>query len=174
MKSTNLADPQRPIVAAVAMAYCRPKMMKRIVHFLGQCEVQAIHFYRPFLSDKSYETSSFYSDKEILETYQLGLSQVRKTGNLDVTFHTHLRPFLEDFLSKKYERILVTEPDSVQAKKSEMNFQWDLLMFGPEKGYTDRELQMLKAMNLEMRSFSQSHFRLESAVPFIFGCLSGN
>jgi RsmE family RNA methyltransferase len=166
--------PCDPVVRRVALAYCRPKMMKRIVHFLGQCRVSEIYFYRPFLSDKSYETSGFYSAVEVKEAYDLGLSQIRASQEFEVQFHSHFKPFLEDVLLKTFaaNSILVTEPDARPWDAKKQTQAPEVVIFGPEKGFTERELLLMNEMGLDLRSFAPMHLRLESAVPFVFGKLT--
>ena len=161
------------IVSSVALAYCRPKMMKRIIHFMGQCQVEELLFYRPFLSAKSYEKSSLYTAAEVKESYSLGLSQIRQTeSNLRVSFHTHLKPFLEDLVLSRFsaDNILIAEPDAKPFQPAgAMLPPLELLVFGPERGFTDKELKLFEKHQVPMNSFGDMHLRLESAIPFIFG-----
>lgn len=159
---------------AVALSYCRPKMARRIVHCLGELGIPRVFFFRPYLTEKSYEKSDVFSFPTLLEAYRLGREQTWKSQEPEFQCHGPMKAFFEDVLFPEFSGsdMLITEPQASQFSHQVMagkTIQPKLVVFGPERGFTEAERRWFKNQQITELAFFDGHLRLETAVPLVLG-----
>lgn len=165
--------PPLPAPLSVCVGYVRPKMMRRILTTLIEIGVKDIHVFKSFLCEKSYADSDLFEPAQLEALALKALQQTCDTLLPKISVHPHLKPFLEDHLLLKFrpDEILITDPEGMSVEGAGLS-STKVVVFGPERGFSKRELEMFQKMQLSIVSFGNRHLRCETAVPFVLGQLT--
>lgn len=144
--------------------------MKRVLRSLGQMRVENVVFFQSFLCEKSYSQSSLYSEESVYSYLQEGFEQIDIEQNVRIQFFKKFKPFLEDYLLNEFgaPNVLITDPDGKAARSSRPSLP-QAIVFGPERGFSQKEIELMNKRGFSMESFGSDHLRLETAIPFILG-----
>ena len=160
-------DPPAPLPVTLILALPRPKVARRLSVDLAAVGIKRIHLIGTRMVEKSYWSSPSLSDSAINEQLILGLEQA---GDTVVECHRLFKPFVEDRLPRLVagRRRLVAHPgpvaDCPRAVAGEI-----ALAVGPERRFTDYEIDRLSQAGFEQVSLGSRTLRVESAVAMLLG-----
>lgn len=174
-------EPEKPSGISVTLALPRPKALSRVLSILASLAVDAIDLVHTFRVDPAYWSSPRLLPQRIREDLVLGLEQGR---------HVHLPPVnlhrsLSSYLAAK------TRPGDANAGTARVLFDpgghvplsealpptsapvpvpvW--LVFGPDGGFVQTELDDFTALGFRRTRLGQSILRTEVAIAFALGQL---
>lgn len=149
----------------VVIGIPRPQTVKKIIQVVASFGITEIHFVRFEKSIKSYCYSKVWEkaslDSEILES----LEQVCDTSNKDIKKWDNSKDFFKDqFFSwinaNKKIYLFDGRMNNLLGKlESEC-----ILVFGPEAGFTQKELEYFTELKIDGISLGDRMFRLEHAL----------
>jgi 16S rRNA (uracil1498-N3)-methyltransferase len=148
----------------------RPKVARRVLIDLAAVGIKRIHLIGSRMVEKSYWGSLLLTDSAINEHLILGLEQGGDTVVPVVECHRRFKPFVEDRLPGLVtnHRRLLAHPgpviDCPRAIDGEV-----ALAVGPERGFTDYEVERLSEAGFERVSLGRRTLRVESAVAMLLG-----
>jgi 16S rRNA (uracil1498-N3)-methyltransferase len=164
----NSEPPPRPLVDLL-LALPRPKVMKRLWAPLASLGIGHIHL------TNAQRVERYYFDSHVLEPdfvrLQLleGLAQAMDTRVPQVSIHKQFKPLLEDQLDALAGDSLriAADPAATQRVHQAVGNQPDqqrvLLAIGPEGGWTEFELQLLKQHRFELVTTGHRILRSDTA-----------
>lgn len=167
-----LQPPPEPLPLTLIMPLPRPPVFKRVLicaASLGIKKIIVLNFSRV---EKSLWNSSALKPEAIEEQLILGLEQGKDTRMPEVILKKRFKPFVEDELPSfiKGTLPLVAHPSS-QGECPRGLTQPVTLAIGPEGGLIDYEVQALIAQGFQAVDLGPRILKVESALPFIIGCL---
>ena len=165
--------PPAPLPVTLLLAMPRPKCFRRILQGATTMGVKRIALFGAYRVEKSYWKSPWLEKLELQRQLVLGLEQARDTVLPIVTLHPLFKPFMEDDVPALTAgtRCLVAHPGD--GTVCPVNLQEPVtLAIGPEGGFTDYELGLLKEHGFECITLGQRILRTEQAVPAFLGRLS--
>ncbi len=141
---------------------CRPPSMRKILEHATATGAGSLSFVRTHLSEKSFEGSRFFREEEYLPLMLAGLAQSNQYYRLPtLTLYKSLQDSLQDLNSESLRLVLDRSAEQwipVCASKQ------IILALGPERGWTEKELQILKSQGFLCSRISESTLRVEIAV----------
>lgn len=161
-----------PVTLLLAMP--RPKCFRRILQGVTSFGVKRIALFGAYRVEKSYWKSPWLEASELQRQLILGLEQARDTQLPQVSLHPLFKPFVEDDLPALVQgmRCLVAHPDDGVACPANLH-EPVAIAVGPEGGFTNYELGLLKERGFESITLGQRVLRTEQAVPALLGRLMG-
>jgi 16S rRNA (uracil1498-N3)-methyltransferase len=141
----------------------RPQTIKKILEYCAGQPIRKIFFYKAELSEKSYSTSKIFEEGNLKKSLADGLSQCGR-------FHTFpqieiLKYFPEKLISQYSDKFTL----SLEGQKSILDHPsiikgHPLIAVGPERGFTDIELDRFHKLSFLDILLSKSILRVETAV----------
>lgn len=142
----------------------RPPTAKRLIRDLTAAGIERIIFSGTDLGEKSYLTSRLWSKEEWKDAVITGMSQGESTK----------RPLIEKYYSlyksidqlQENEDLLALDnisPD-ISLKSYSPNSNKCCLALGPERGWSDREREILRDRNFKICSLGERVLRTETAA----------
>jgi len=171
IKCTLNIDPPAPLNLRLVLALPRPKMFKRTLHTITSLGIKEIFIINTWKVDKSYWQSPYLEEKSINATFFKALEQSCDTIMPSIAFKKLFRPFTEDELPHiiKDSISLVAHPqEEPYLSKTDKKIT---LAIGPEGGFNDFEISLLKQIGFSGFTTGQRILRVEDAVPAIIGSL---
>jgi RsmE family RNA methyltransferase len=166
-------EPPEPSRAKIILALPRPKVARRVLIDLTAAGVKEIHLIGAWKVDKSYWNSPLLTEEAVREHLVLGLEQGGDTVLPNVTCHRLFKPFVEDRVPTlaRGARRFVAHPsaDCVCPKGGTEPF---MLAIGPERGFTQYEVERFVEAGFESISLGARTLRVEAAVATLLGRLS--
>jgi len=158
------------------LALPRPIMLKRIFFHASSLGIARIFLIRSRRVEKSYFKASLLSPQEYLPVLELGLEQSADTWMPSVSIFQRFLPFAEDFLAEYNHASLrlLADPEASHSLPQIVNFPCPprvLLAVGPEGGWVDYEIEVLKRAGFASFSLEKRILRVETAIPVIIGQL---
>lgn len=169
----------------LAVAFQRPKTLKKVIQFGTSLGIKEFHVFRSWKVDKSYLSSPIASEEGFFNEALLGLEQACDTAMPLFFRHELFRPFAEDYIgnldSADFLKITAhpgsesindlirrkdLNCDPIQNQKKNI-----LLIIGPEGGFTPFEIELLEKCGSLTVSFGDRILRTETALPYIIGRL---
>jgi 16S rRNA (uracil1498-N3)-methyltransferase len=163
-------EPPAPFPVTLILALPRPKVARRVLIDVAAVGIKRIHLIGTRTVEKSYWDSPLLSDSAINKHLILGLEQAGDTVVPAVERHRRFKPFVEDRLPDLVanHRCLVAHPgpvvDCPRAVAGEV-----ALAVGPDRGFTDYEIERLSQAGFEQVSLGSRTLRVESAVAMLLG-----
>ena len=157
-----------PIHLVVALP--RPKVLRRLIMdsvSMGVNRISLIHSYRV---DKSYWQSPFLN--QLNEYVTLGLEQAGDTFFSDIEIYKRFKLFVEDVLPTFAQPIYVAHPYATTAMPKQISEPCTVVI-GPEGGFIDYEIELLKQNGCQAVTFGDRILRTETAISYVLGRLSG-
>ncbi|MBT7610198.1 MAG: RNA methyltransferase [Bacteriovoracaceae bacterium] len=141
----------------------RPQAIKKVLEYCSGQPINRIIFYKAELSEKSYSSSKVFEKNKISELLVQGLSQCGR-------FHTIPEvEVLNDFPQKLVEQyqdkfiLSLESSNNISCYPKILNSN-ALVAIGPERGFTDSELQKFSALGFQDILLSTSILRVETAI----------
>lgn len=167
----NLNDaPPPPSRITLLLAMPRPIALRRMLPAITTFGVKNIHLFHAAKVEKSYWTSSIFT--EFRELLTLGLEQACDTVYPLITLHRRFKVFVEDEIPDiiKGSLALAAHPGSGRVCPT-MVEEAVTVCIGPEGGFTDYEVKMLTEAGFITVGLGERILRSETAVPAILGRL---
>lgn len=149
----------------------RPPVAKRLLKDLTTSGVKKIIMCATDLGEKTYLTSRLWKDNKYISYLEDGASQAESTNLPEVYRFFSLKKALEsiDYDCDKLAMDNIS-PDfnisSFQSSKSEL-----VICIGAERGFTDREREMLKSYNYKIFKMGDRVLRTETACHRVLGAV---
>lgn len=165
-------DPPAALPITLFLALPRPKVARRVLVDCAAAGVKSIHLIGAWKVDKSYWDSPLLADDAIEEHLVLGLEQGGDTMMPSVERHRLFKPFAEDQLPNLVRgmRAFVAHP-AADAECPRAVHGSIALAVGPERGFTDYEVERLSDAGFECVSLGTRTVRVEAAVAMLLGRL---
>jgi 16S rRNA (uracil1498-N3)-methyltransferase len=149
----------------------RPQTMKKVIEHGTSLGVNEFQILNAKLSEKSYLQSKIYQDKEFKELTQLGLEQstvfyqqpkVHKAYNLQALNFQNID---QRYILSPYTDCTINEIDLDISRAS-------VFAIGPERGWSNEELNFFTENNFKELKISPSILRVEIATLSLLGLLN--
>ncbi len=166
----NEAPPKLPLTLVIAMQ--RPNTVKKIIHSAISVGVKKIIFIGCFKVEKSYWDSSVLQSESLAYEQLLALEQCVDTREIEIEFCRYFKDFLSNILPRLAEnsQLLLAHPDKEENFSKFIDEERESVLFmGPEGGFTDYEVSMLKEAGAKQLSLGRRILRTE----FAFTALAG-
>lgn len=162
--------PPAPLPVTLVLALPRPKVARRILVDVATVGIKRIHLIGSKTVEKSYWDSPLLADAAIDEQLILGLEQAGDTLLPTVERHRLFKPFVEDRLPGLVagRRRLLAHPGPVANCPHAVDGEI-VLAVGPDRGFTDYEIERLSQAGFEQVSLGSRTLRVESAVAMLLG-----
>lgn len=149
---------------AVAISYCRPPSVKKIIEHGSTLGITDFYFYPSALTEKSYAKSHIWAPQSLQHLMELGLAQSGCYDILPTVHHLNTLSQLK-VLAKNFQHNFLLAFNTQKNFSSKMPILGKtLLVFGPERGLTLTEESLLLEDNFQAVSISKSILRVEQAL----------
>lgn len=158
----DFQQPQYPHIHLV-VGLSRPPTMKKILEHASSMGVRYFHFFPAKLSEKSYGDSKIWSDGKAEQAMIDGLSQSAHYWHCP---EIHLYKSMNQLPSfDSADRRILSLADGQKKSMKPIDKEKDLVLaFGPERGFTSEEDQILQERGFQAVSLGPSVLRVEIAV----------
>lgn len=153
----------------------RPICMKRILREAVCLGVERIIITGADLTEKSYGKANFYISGEYKKVLFDGAMQAAQTGISEVIFTDSLDEAVLLF-DQSYNKVLldnVLKSDKLSNWSPNLSKPKTVLSIGPERGYTERERNLLLSNGFESKTIGNRVLRTETANSVGLGVLLG-
>ena len=165
-------EPPSPLPLILVLALPRPQQLKRILEALASAGVKELHLIHSRRVEKSYWQSPRMAEDALRQQLWLGLEQGCDTQMPIVELHRRFRGFVEDRLPSLIQNRLALLAHPYQSQPCPAQVQKDtLLMVGPEGGFNDFEVELLRAQGLQPVHLGSHILKTETALAFLLGRL---
>lgn len=154
----------------VAAGFPRPIQIRRLLRDLSSLGIEAIDFFGTDLGEKSYRDTKLFNDGGAFTALAEGAAQSRDTTLPALRIFPSLNKWLQECPWKNEENInpvLLIAADNVRPKDSLSNMasveQHVVLAIGSERGWTDRERDLLEEAGFIRLSLGSRALRTETA-----------
>ncbi|UDQ96566.1 16S rRNA (uracil(1498)-N(3))-methyltransferase [Lentisphaerota bacterium WC36G] len=176
-------DPPEPSNVTLIIALQRPKTLKKVLQSAVSFGVKKFIFIESWKVEKSYWQSPLLEAEKLTEQIILGLEQGVDTVFPKIEFKRRFKPFVEDELSlmvnqkfnDKSIRAIIMHPGNYSKltdfcyESNDLKFDENILIFGPEGGFTDYEVDKIVEAGCDICSLSTRILRTEYAVMTALG-----
>ena len=164
--------PPPPLSLTLILGLPRPKMLRRIFQSISTLGVKELHLINSYRVEKSYWQTPFLEPEAIHEQLILGLEQGCDTQLPKVHLHKRFKPFVEDDLPSIIAgtTALVAHPYTATECPRSIDYSLSLAV-GPEGGFIDYEIELLKKIGFDAVHLGERIMRVETAVPYLLGRL---
>lgn len=164
--------PPPPWPVTLVLALPRPPVLRRLLSAVTSFGVKRIVLVGARAVEKSFWQSHALDPDAMRERLVLGLEQARDTALPEVLLRRRFRPFVEDELPGLVAGIdaFLAHPEP-RAALPERSGPAALLAVGPEGGWSDHEVERLRAAGLRPLSLGERPLRVETAVPALLARL---
>lgn len=161
-------EPPKALPIILCMALMRPIVFKRVLLTAASLGIKEIIFFHSNKVEKSFWQSTSLQDQEIALQLMLGLEQAKDTQIPHVSFQKKFKPFVEDVLmplSKDYD-VIVADPSGKALHEiiKESSFPKNVLVLGPEGGFTTHEIEMFKKAGCQLVGLGERILKVETAM----------
>lgn len=165
-------DPPTPLDANLILALPRPIVLKRVLLTASSMGVKRIFLIHSKRVEKSYWNSPALAEDAIREQLILGLEQAKDTVLPEVQLRKRFKPFVEDELPEiiKGTIPIVGHPEATGPCPRAVEKPVTLAI-GPEGGFIDYEVEMLKGCGFKAVNLGERILRVETAVPVLLSRL---
>jgi 16S rRNA (uracil1498-N3)-methyltransferase len=156
--------PQRNDIEVI-IGLPRPQTVKKIIQVATSFGIAAIHFVPFEKTIKSYQSSKIWTSENIENEIMESLQQVCDTCAPNLFRYPTLKEFYSNFVDRLPEFWQQTVVfDSRGAINMNQHSTFKYLIFGPESGFSDSELELFSNRAVTLVSLGQRMLRLEHAV----------
>ena len=146
----------------LGLAGVRPLMAKRIFEHATTMGVKTFHFFNAELGEKSYFDSNVYEKDQYNKYFIKGVSQ---TGSYCTLPEVYRHKSLETIPFEQFENICFLDSTAQHYFDHDVEYEDDLLLLiGPERGWSDKEMLFLENKCFSKYKISESNLRVEFAV----------
>jgi 16S rRNA (uracil1498-N3)-methyltransferase len=164
--------PPAALPVTLIMAMSRPKSFKKALHYAIAMGVKNIHIIKTWKVDKSYLQSPVLTETELKFESTLALEQCHDTIYPKIEIHRLFKPFAEDIFPKISNNKIkfIAHPYNAQELPKKLTEE-TILSIGPEGGFIDYEVEMLKSYGSIPITSGLRILRVENAVPAFLGSM---
>lgn len=165
------AEPPPPLPLQLLLALPRPKMLRRILRSASELGIKRIWLMNATRVEKSFWQSPLLTEENLRSYCTAGLEQAIDTLMPEVLLRPRFKPFVEDELGAiaAGSTCLVAHPASTTpAAPAHAPVT---LAVGPEGGFTDYEIGMLRTAGFASFSLGPRVLRVETALPVLAATL---
>lgn len=157
----------------LVLAIPRPKALKRIIPAVASLGVDRVFLVNASKVEKSYFDSKVLAKAFLDGLIDLGLEQARDTIAPTIEVRERFKPFVEDELPTFAQGAvkLVPHPVADSVLGPVEPGRRVVLAIGPDGGWIDYEVELLRANGFLPVSLGQRILRVEVAVPAIIGAV---
>jgi RsmE family RNA methyltransferase len=169
----STAPPSRPAVDLV-LALPRPKALRRVLRAVAELGVGRIDLVNAWRVDRSYWGSPRLAPTEIHAALHEGCEQAGHTWLPAFALHPLLMPFFEDELVRRttpHRLLLHPGAPSALEEVAPRGQGRQLVAIGPERGWTEAELQSFGERGFAPVTLGDAILRTEVAVAVVLGQL---
>ena len=165
-------DPPPALPCTLVVALPRPKVLRRMLGAVAAFGIKRIVLMGAARVEKSYWQSPLAGDSAIREELLLGLEQAGDTLLPTVENRRLFRPFVEDELARlaSGSLALVADPRAASPCPRAVGSAVTLVV-GPEGGFVDFELQLLRTAGMACVTLGDRPLRVEHALAALLGRL---
>ena len=167
--SLGEAGQDKPSIELIC-ALPRPQTVKKILEIAGTWGIKKIDFIRANRVERSYYQSPLLQAENMLPFLLEGMSQGKQTRLPEIEIHTRFRSFFEDEfplrLSDRPAGLILPDPNALRNLDSsfDSNMERTVIAIGPEGGWVDFELELMKSLGFLPFRIGTAVLRVESAV----------
>ena len=155
-------DGCRPLPVYLLAGHPRPPAARRIIRDCTSFSVSGISFFTAVNSEKSYLQSSLWNKEEYQKALREGAEQGGHCFIPDLKVYRSLEEYFRQNDTDEYVKICFErEAGSKEAGKPAAGRT--LLAIGPERGWVDSELELLKLKSFQFFSLGDTILRTETA-----------
>jgi RsmE family RNA methyltransferase len=172
MTVTLDCDPPKKLPLTLVLALPRPKVLNRLFVAISSMGVGRLILLNCWRVEKTYWSTPRLAEMNIRHQLILGLEQARDTGMPQVEIRRRFVPFVEDELTSLVgdSTALVAHPLAERECPRAMTSAVTLAI-GPEGGFIENEIHMLKDRGFIPVHLGSRPLRVEHAVPALLGRL---
>ena len=161
-------DPPPKLPVTLIASLPRPKTFLKVLHTATVMGAERIFFLESWKVDKSYWSTPLIQPESVTEQIGLALEQAGDTIPPEVEFRRRFKPFVEDELPGIADGTFAVagHPPAAQQLPPRISGKTTLVI-GPEGGFTDYEIALLKTNGVTPMSFGPRIMRTEFAVTAI-------
>ncbi|MGZ6124199.1 MAG: 16S rRNA (uracil(1498)-N(3))-methyltransferase [Myxococcales bacterium] len=165
--------PARPGVDLL-LALPRPKALRKILPAAASLGVDRIVLTNATRVEKSYFESKAMAPDAVRDLLFAGLEQAKDTRLPEVLVRDRFRPFVEDEAGSLWAEHtkLVAHPAAEAGPQKKTGRA--VIAIGPEGGWVPFELDLLRAQGFSPFTLGPRTLRVEVAVAYALGAISGN
>ena len=160
--------PPEALPLTVILALPRPKMLRRILRNVAELGIKELYLINSYRVEKSYWQTPLLETETIRKHLLEGLSQARDTVLPTVYLKNRFKPFVEDelpaliagktaYVAHPYNSNALPQPDHDQK----------VIAIGPEGGFIDYEVNLLKQQGMITISMGERIYRVENALTLL-------
>jgi 16S rRNA (uracil1498-N3)-methyltransferase len=154
---------EEPLPITLIVGQVRPISMKRILREAVSFGVKHILLVGTDTSERSYQEAKLYTQGGYKEYLLSGAMQSGKTAISSLTLYDSVDSFLQKSVYCPYSIILDNTSDAVPLWKLPPITQEVALAVGPERGWSERELNLFKKQGWTFASLGNRVLRTETA-----------
>lgn len=172
MNVTLDCDPPAKLPLTLLLALPRPKVLNRLFVAISSMGVERLILLNCWRVEKTYWSTPRLEEANIRHQLILGLEQARDTVMPQVEIRRRFVPFVEDELPSlvRESTPLVAHPPAERECPRAVASRVTLAI-GPEGGFIENEINMLKARGFIPVHLGSRPLRVEHAVPALVGRL---
>ena len=163
-------EPPPPAPVTLVLALPRPKVLKRVIANVTSLGLKKIILMNAFRVEKPYWNSEQVTSQSLREACLLGLEQAVDTVMPEIQLERLFKPFVQDRLPALCEGKIAyfAHPGSGSAAPRALA-QPFVAIVGPEGGFIDYEVEMLKSVGAKPIQLGTRILKVETAVPYLLG-----
>jgi RsmE family RNA methyltransferase len=159
----------------------RPQTLKKVIQAAVMFGVNSLHFVRSELGEKSYLQSRSLDPDQVLDETVKALEQVWDTRSPEIVVHRAFSYFMEQKLQTiesaagaHVSKFIAhpTHSSLATADVSENPESHSLVAIGPERGWSDAEVQLFIEKGFRPVGLGERVVRVELALVYLLGKLS--
>jgi RsmE family RNA methyltransferase len=175
LRVTLDSEPPPRARLGILLAIPRPKQLKRVIPALASLGADTVVLVNAARVEKSYFDSKVLAPEFLDELVVQGLEQARDTTPPKILIRERFRPFVEDELGEVFPgaaHLWLAHPGSERGPESLPPPSREdpvVLAIGPEGGWVDFEVELLRSRGFLPFSLGPRILRTETAVPLLAG-----
>ena len=165
-------EPPPPAPLLMIAALPRPQSLKKLLHFAASSGIKSLFLIGSARVEKSYWSSSAMKPESLEEELILGLEQGVDTILPRLELRRRFKPFVQDELPEICEGLLKLVAHPYGASECPRSLREPCaLAIGPEGGFVDYEVELLKEAGFIPVSIGPRILRVEFAAAWLAGRL---
>jgi RsmE family RNA methyltransferase len=179
------ASALEPLAVSLIVGVSRPQTVKKVIQSAVMFGVSSLHFVKSEKGEKSYLQSRSLDQDQIEEESLKAMEQVWDSRRPEIGVHRALSYFLKDKLSSVEDATgrpgggeilkLIAHPGAAALTPADAPRVVDartIIAIGPERGWSDREVQLFEEAGFTTIGLGDRVVRVELALVFLLGQLA--
>ena len=161
---TPVEDPPPLLPLELVIGAPRPLVTKRLLKDLTTLGIRTLHFVTAELFEKSYLASSLWKEGEYLRHLREGAEQSGGTLLPEIRLHPDMGTCLASLPPGGRRFALHPSRNYASLRETVIPEDSAILAVGPERGWTERELELFAASGFELLRLGDRILRTEAAA----------